>query len=126
MRSRFFSSIFCNICTLFLRTTKFYAHASSKCVRTQFEKTPPPLYTFRTLLANPPPPLACVRLLWMPPIFENANFIRDATHYSIFAMLGINSIFVKLFLVPSPGFLFPCPTCLSYIGLVSIHKEQKA
>ena len=31
---------------------------------------PPPLYTFCTLLANPPPPLACVRLLWMPPLVK--------------------------------------------------------
>ena len=57
VRSRFFPSIFCNICTLFLRTKKFYAHASSKmCTYTIRKKPLPPCTLFVHFWQTPPPP----------------------------------------------------------------------
>ena len=54
------------------------------CVRTQFENTPSPLVHFSYTFGKPPLPLACVRLLWMPPMkkcpvqCENKLLILDS------------------------------------------------
>ena len=64
----FFLYFFVIFVHFFMKEKNLMCARLQKCVRTQFEKNPSPLYTFRTLLANSPSPLACVRLLWMPPI----------------------------------------------------------
>ena len=70
-RNFFFLYFFRNICTLFLRTKKIYAHASSKMCTYTIRKKPLPLVHFSYTFGKPPPsPLACVRLLWMPPNIE--------------------------------------------------------
>ena len=78
-----------------------------KCVRTQFRKPPSPLYTFRTLLATPPPPGVCTSFMDAP-FLEKKNsknmdflfiFILDLRMFHYFVHQ-----FYFLYFVLSEGF----------------------